>query len=136
MTLYAILFALAAMGINETVYLVRKRLAQTAPVCPIGDNCEVVLTSKHSNMFLVPLDVLGLIFYVTVALISSFAVVGIGSSSFLWIAVRVLVGAGAVMSLFFTYLQWRVIRAWCFWCLSSAFTVWTMGVIIVLSKLL
>lgn len=136
MTLYAILFALAAMGINETVYLIRKRLAQSAPVCPIGDNCEVVLTSKQSNMFLVPLDVLGLIFYVTIALISSFAVIGIGPSAFFGNAVRILVGAGAVMSLFFTYLQWRVIRAWCFWCLSSAFTVWSMGIIIVLSKLL
>lgn len=136
MTLYAILFALAAMGINETVYLIRKRLAQSAPVCPIGDSCEVVLSSKQSKMFLVPFDVLGLVFYTTVALISSFAVVGIGPVAFWAVSVKTLVVLGGVFSLFFTYLQWRVIRAWCFWCLSSAITVWTMGVIIVLSKLL
>ncbi len=136
MTLYAALFALAIMGINETTYLIRKRLAQSAPVCPIGEDCEKVLTSEHSKIFVLPLDLWGLFFYGVIALACSLAVIGVGDATRWSIAIESAVAIGALLSVFFTYLQWRIIRAWCFWCLTSAFTVWTMGVIILLSKVL
>lgn len=136
MNLYAALFALAVMGINETTYLVRKRFAQMAPVCPIGGDCEKVLMSEHSKIFILPLDIWGLIFYSTVAISCSLAVIGIGQAAFWQLVIELLLAFGAALSLFFTYLQWQVIRAWCFWCLTSAFTVWTMGAILLLSKIL
>lgn len=136
MTLYAALFALAVIGINDTLYLIRKRTAKEMPVCLIGDECDKVLTSKHKNIFVIPLDILGLLFYATIAISCAAAVIGIGNPAFWEFFINSIIALGGILSLFFTYLQWKVIRAWCFWCLTSAFTVWTMGAIIVLSKVI
>lgn len=136
MTIYAAVFALAIMGVNDTTYLIRKRLAAAMPVCPIGDDCDKVLESKQKNILVLPLDIWGLLFYSTVALSCALAAIGVGPVAFWDSFIGSIVGLGAILSLFFTYLQWRVIKAWCFWCLTSAFTVWTMGAIIVLSKVI
>lgn len=136
MTSYALLFTLSAIGISETVYLIRKRIAEEKPICPIGDNCTLVLTSKYNKIFIIPNDILGLLFYITASFISAFLVIGV-EPLVLWDFIfKLSVAFGALLSLLFTYLQWRVIRAWCFWCLMSAFTIWLMGIIIIISNLI
>lgn len=130
MTSYALLFTLAAIGISETAYLIRKRIALEKPICPIGEDCALVLNSKYNKIFNVPNDVLGLVFYVIVSIISSFLVIGVEPLAFWSFILKLSVALGALLSLLFTYLQWRVIRAWCFWCLMSAFTIWLMAIII------
>lgn len=135
MTTFALLFTLAAIGISETVYLIRTRIAAEQPVCPIGEGCATVLTSKYSKIFLIPNDILGLMAYITISIIAGFLVIGINVS--LWsLVIKILVGSASLVSLFFTYLQWREIRAWCFWCLMSAFTIWLMALIIILSAII
>ncbi len=136
MTSYALLFTLSAIGISETVYLIRKRIASEKPVCPIGGGCALVLTSKYNKIFIVPNDVLGLLFYIAASFISAFLVIGVEPLAFWDFILKLSVAFGAILSLFFTYLQWRVIHAWCFWCLMSAFTIWFMGSIILLSSLI
>ena len=136
MTSYALLFTLSAIGISETVYLIRKRIASEKPVCPIGSGCVLVLTNKYNKVFIVPNDILGLLFYVAASFISAFLVIGIEPLAFWSFIIKLSITLGALLSLFFTYLQWRVIRAWCFWCLMSAFTIWLMGIIIVISNLI
>lgn len=134
MTSFALLFTLAAIGISETSYLIRKRIALERPVCPIGGNCVTVLNSRWSRMFLVPNDVLGLLFYVSVSFLSAFLVIGLEPISFWQSIMKASVLFGSVFSAFLFYLQWKVIRAWCFWCVMSAITIWLMGLIILLSK--
>lgn len=134
MTSYALLFTLAAIGISETVYLIRKRIASEKPFCPIGDSCAMVLTSKYSKMFIIPNDVLGLLTYIIISFIAAFLVIGVEPIFFWNFALKILVAVASFMSIFFTYLQWRVIKAWCFWCLMSAFTIWLMGSIILISN--
>lgn len=133
MTAFALLFTLSAIGISETVYLIRKRIASERPVCLIGEDCTRVLTSKYNKLFIIPNDVLGLLFYITASFISSFLVIGIEPLAFWSVVFKLSVAGGALLSLFFTYLQWGVIRAWCFWCLMSACTIWLMGIIIIVS---
>lgn len=133
MTAFALLFTLSALGISDTVYLIRKRIASERPVCPIGESCTAVLGSKYNKLLIVPNDVLGLVFYVFVCVVAALLVVGAGPALFLKFIFQLAVVIGALLSVFFTYLQWKVIRAWCFWCLMSAFTVWFMGVIILVS---
>lgn len=133
MTSFALLFTLSAIGISETVYLIRKRTAWEKPVCPIGGGCAAVLTSKYSKMLIVPNDVLGLFSYVVISFVTAFLVIGV-QPMLLWnFALKTLVAIASLLSLFFTYLQWRIIHAWCFWCLMSAFTIWLMGIIILIS---
>lgn len=109
MTALALLFTLSAIGISETVYLIRKRLASEKPLCPIGENCALVLTSKYGRLFIAPNDVLGLLFYVAVSFISAFLVIGV-EPLFLWdFIIKISVAFGSLLSLLLTYLQWRVI---------------------------
>lgn len=136
MTPLALLFTIAAIGISETVYLIKTRMRFEKPVCPIGENCAVVLTSTYSRLFLMPNDMWGLLFYIVSALIAAFLVIGIEPLVFWYVVLKIAVAISALFSLFLTYLQWRVIRAWCFWCLMSAFTVWLMGGIIIVFDLL
>lgn len=135
MTPHALLFTLAAIGISETVYLIRQRRAHEQPVCVIGESCLEVLTSRYSKLFGVPNDVLGLAFYVAVAVLTALLVIGVDPLVRWETIVELLILGGAVMSGVLMYLQWQVIRAWCFWCVMSAATVFLMALIVVTSEL-
>jgi len=133
MTSLALLFTLSAIGISETMYLIRKRIAFEKPICPIGEDCAVVLESKYSKLFIIPNDVLGLLSYILIALASALLVIGV-EPLFLWnIVLIIMVIITSIASVFFTYLQWRVLHAWCFWCLMSALTIWLMAIIMLAS---
>ncbi|MEK9175427.1 MAG: vitamin K epoxide reductase family protein [Patescibacteria group bacterium] len=136
MTVFALLFTLSAIGISETVYLIRKRIALEKPICLIGEDCLTVLTSKYNKIFFVHNDILGLLCYIIISLVAAFLVIEV-RPMWLWIiSIKVLVGIASIVSLFFTYLQWKIIKAWCFWCLMSATTLWVIGVIILLSAII
>lgn len=134
MTAYALLFTLSAIGISEAVYLIRQRKAGQRPICVIGEECHLVLESKYNRILgIVHNDVLGLILYIFIAFITAFLVIGI-EPIFLWNRIaQISILAGTATSLFLIYIQWRIIKVWCFWCLMSAFTVFMMAFIILLS---
>lgn len=125
----ALLFTLAAIGISEAVYLVRQRLTARVPVCPLGESCLAVLKSNYNHLLGVPNDVLGLIFYVLSAVLFALLVIGVGPVIWwIWI-VRLALAGAFLMSLVFVFIQWRIIKAWCFWCLMSALTISAMTLI-------
>lgn len=136
MTPHALLFTLAAIGISETAYLIRKRKMAEKPICFLGENCLAVLNSRYNKIFLfVHNDIAGFLFYIAASIITAFLVIGI-EPLFVWeMLVKKMIFAGVLLSLFFIYLQWKVIRAWCFWCLMSAFTIFSMAFIVVVSNL-
>ena len=136
MTAHALLFTLAAIGISETVYLIRKKIVHERPVCILGEECNKVLESKHNSIFGIPNYYLGLLFYIILSFITAFLVIGV-EPLIVWERIaEILIAGAAVMSLYLIYLQWRVIRAWCFWCLMSAFTVFVMAIIVLTSELI
>lgn len=130
MTSDALLFTLSALGISETVYLIKTRFLSQKPVCVVGEDCLKVLESKYSKIFIIPNDVLGLLFYIASSFIAAFLVIEIAPLQFWVQAITILVALGSVISVFFVYLQFKVIKAWCFWCLMSAGTIWLMGIIL------
>lgn len=137
MTAHALLFTLAAIGISETAYLIRKRKASEKPVCVLGEECGLVLQSKYNSIFyLIHNDVLGFIFYIVISFITGFLVIGVAPVAFWGNIAKLIIGAGTLISLLFIYLQWRVIRAWCFWCIMSAMTIFGMQLILLLSNLI
>jgi uncharacterized membrane protein len=136
MTALALLFTLSALGISETVYLIRKRRALQAPVCLIGEDCVKVLTSRYRRLFGVSNDILGFLFYVLISFLAAFLVIGVQPLELWGNLFKIAVALGSLISLFLVYLQWRVIQAWCFWCLMSASTIWLMAFIIRVSSAL
>lgn len=135
MTFQVLLFTLAAIGISETVYLIKKRWSSQKPVCPLGENCAKVLDSQYNKIFLIHNDVVGLVFYVTIAFMTALLVIGVEPVFWWENLAKVLIGVGALFSGFLTFLQWRVIEAWCFWCLMSVATVWAMAGIVIVADL-
>ena len=134
MTTLALIFTLAAIGISETVYLIRQRVSAQKVSCPINGECERVLNSKYNKIFIIPNDILGLLAYLVIAVMAAFLVIGIEPVVFWNLVIKILVTIASLASVFFTYLQWRVIRVWCFWCLMSAGTIWLMGVILLINN--
>src|SRR4030043_1106625 len=133
MAVYAILLILSVMGAGETVYLIKKRKDKKGPVCFLGEDCQKVLESKHNKTLGVYNDILGLSFYITVFSISVLLTAGEAKNQELWgILIKIIIFGGALLSLYFTYIQWRVIKEWCFWCVASAFITFLMAVIILL----
>lgn len=132
MTSHALFFTLSAIGISETAYLVRQRIANKKPVCFLTKDCHKVLESKYKKLFGIHNDLVGLLFYVILAFLASFLVIEM-RPLFLWhLLAQVMILGGTIMSIFFIYLQSRVIRAWCFWCLMSATTIFLMAIILII----
>lgn len=132
MTVFVLLFTLAAIGIAETTYLIRSRHAAEKPVCIIGSDCHVVLTSKYNKIFFIHNDVAGLIFYLVAAFLTALLFLEVGYADLITNLFAIMLVGASIMSLGLVFLQWRVIKAWCFWCLSSAGTVWLMTLILTL----
>ncbi|MCR4312154.1 MAG: hypothetical protein NUV56_02605, partial [Candidatus Uhrbacteria bacterium] len=132
MTAFAFLFTLAAIGMAETSYLIKQRRSGEHAVCVIGKGCSDVLESKYNQFFGLYNDVLGFIFYCVMAGISASVVIGLYSSALLSKLAFLALAGATLMTLRFIYLQWRVIRVWCFWCLMSALVIGLMDLIVIL----
>lgn len=135
MTPHALLFTLACIGISEVVYLIRKKMADEKPFCVLGETCLTVLNSKYSKTLGIPNEYLGLFFYVAVSVITAFLVIGVEPLNIWETLVRVMIYSGAAMSCYFIFLQWQVLKAWCFWCVMSAMTIFLMTIIVLVSTL-
>lgn len=111
----------AAIGIVDTAYLSYARLTQDALSCNILDGCNVVALSPYSLLFgVVPLSYLGFFFYLGIFVFS--AALLYNTSLVVRRALLTFATLGAASSLYFVYLQWFVIKAFCIYCLISATT--------------
>ena len=122
---------LSLIGLFVALYLTAHALGWTGPlVCGIGE-CETVQGSKWAKVGSVPVAMIGLLGYVALLVL---AVLGIQPGRRRSRAIGTLLLAGATVgfafSVWLTYLEAFVIRAWCQWCVSSAFL---MTVILVAS---
>ncbi len=131
---YLVILAVSLVGVAETLYLIHKRRLADHPICPIGGRCNVVLSSKYNKTLGVHNDIAGLVFYLFFVILAALFL--FEHQFVLAYQNIILTAAGAVlivatlMSLGFIYLQWRVIKAWCFWCLMSAGTVFLLDLVI------
>jgi uncharacterized membrane protein len=136
LTPHALLFTLAAIGISESAYLIRKRRAAETPVCPIGKGCETVLNSKYNRLFLgIHNDLAGMAMYLVLSVLTALLVIMDQSPLWAPLGVAILLAGATLTSVLLVYLQWRVIRVWCFWCLMSAATIGLMDLIVLTAQL-
>ncbi|HAS84955.1 MAG TPA: hypothetical protein DCS23_02715 [Candidatus Yonathbacteria bacterium] len=125
MDINLILFILSLVGVAESLYLNYECRRHRTPVCLIGNQCDIVWNSPYSKTFGVSNEILGLIYYLTLAVVE-WTIFSGGISELMIIGEYVILFGGALMSCYFFYIQWRLIKAWCFWCTLSAVIVWVM----------
>ncbi len=111
------------LGAANAGYLTWKHYAhKNKPlICPLNHDCSVVTESKWSHFFGIRNEILGLFFFI------GMFVLGLGVLFFpRWlqtIPLLLLIGSGigVVFSAFLVFVQAKIIKEYCFYCLVSAF---------------
>lgn len=85
----------------------------------MGDSCHVVLESRYNHLLGVHNDLAGLMFYFGVLLILLALRFNVGPVDFILMTLEFMTAFAALMSVVFTLIQWRILKAWCFWCTIS-----------------
>jgi uncharacterized membrane protein len=117
------IFALAGFGFWVAWYIHKHKKPKANPlVCPLKFDCETVVHSDYSKFFGIPVEILGMVYYIFIA----FSYLGLIFMPHT--LPNVLVGSLATLSmiafLFSVYLicvQIFIIKKGCFWCFVSAF---------------
>ncbi len=115
-----VLVGAAFLGLIDSAYLGINSLQGVIVPCEITSGCEQVLTSSYSHLFGVSISWFGFCFYGLVAasaLLSLF-----GFPHFLRVSMATSVLA-FIVTLYLLYVQAFVLKAFCQYCLVSAFLV-------------
>ncbi len=119
---------LGILGIFVSGYLIKGRIKKKSAVCPIGDegSCEKVLESKWNSILGIKNDLIGFIFY--------WIIIGFGLALYfisnyqnlfityekLIVLIKLITGIGFLFSMILTFIQIRIIKEYCFYCLISS----------------
>ena len=116
--MFTIFIVIILLGVLNTIYLSYHNLRGTMVYClGLPDEwCERVQKSKYSKTFGVPNPFLGL-GMLLVILVLAFSYHLEYSSLY---PLQALISFGFLFSLYFVYIQAKVIKAYCTWCIVSA----------------
>lgn len=130
MTTYYLLLILELVGLLIAVYLFWERKRKKSPVCIIGQDCDRVLGSEYSTLFGIHNDVMGMLFYLGMLTLVILLRFELGPVDLLLTALKVMAGGGAVMAIVLMFIQWKVLKKWCFWCIISNVNTWIIAYIV------
>lgn len=119
-----VIAVLSLVGLFVALYLLANKLGLTGPmVCGIGE-CATVQASKWSMIGPVPVSALGVGGYIALLAAALFGLQPAGLRSRAVSGLLVALSTVALaFSVWLTYLEAFVIRAWCQWCVISAILV-------------
>jgi uncharacterized membrane protein len=113
---------LSLVGFLLASYIHRKKKSKKKLICPMRSNCDTVIHSDYSQIVGIPVEALGMTYYIFTGLVYSILfLLGIWSTP---IAI-ILIGISACSVLFSIYLvsiQAFILHHFCMWCTSSAIT--------------
>ena len=127
--LYRAALVLVLLGIAVAAYLTYVHYAGIEPACSTG-GCEVVQTSEWSDIYGMPVALLGLIGYSMILL----SLVALRGEAQLFVSAALSL-VGFLYSGYLTYQELFSIRAICQWCVASA-VLMTLLAIVTLWRLL
>ena len=114
------MMAVSFLGFIDASYLTAKHYMGTALTCALFEGCDVVTTSKYSEVLGVPVSLVGSVYYLSVFI---FVAYYLDSQKLRSLALAAYASmAGFAASLGFIYIQVFVLKALCIYCLFSALT--------------
>lgn len=119
MTIHStLLYAVAGVGLVDTLYLSYHAITKTDVACWFFPKewCKKVQYSKYSRTFGIPNPYLGLLMYVAIFGFTYLTSLGQMAS---WVVPAIVI-FGFAFSMYFTFIQTFVLRAFCTWCVVSA----------------
>lgn len=128
MTALNILYICGVIGVLDTLYLIYHKLRGTEVTCIFFPKewCYKVQHSPQSKTFGIPNSMAGFVMYVLILAFTYYFSMGV--TSFLW--VKYIVTFGFLFSMYFTYVQAFVLRAFCTWCVVSALNFTVMAYVV------
>jgi dihydroorotate dehydrogenase subfamily 2 len=123
--LYFVLLLLAVAGLVDASYLTYEHYANAIPPCtvnkflPFSTDCGLVLRSSYSVMLGIPVAVLGFIHYLILTLAIGLAITTNKKHWWFWVFFQTAIGA--IMSVYFMFVQFYLIKSFCVYCTLSAF---------------
>jgi uncharacterized membrane protein len=125
---------LAAIGMFSAAYLTYTKLARTNILCvqTKGFDCDLVNASNFSQIYGIPIAVLGLLAYitiVTVILLETRMRILKANGPLLLFGISL---AGTLYSAYLSYLEAFVLKAWCQYCLISALSMTAIFVLAII----
>ncbi len=109
----------AFLGFLDATYLTILHYQNIIPPCSLTSGCERVLTSPYSQIGIVPVSLLGSIFFLTIIVLS---IIILQSKKSHFSLQKALLGSaliGFLVSLGFFLIQLLILRAFCPYCLTS-----------------
>lgn len=113
----ATLIVLSIIGIINAGAITNKRLKKQKLVCPINDDCEKVVSSKWSRMFLVKNDILGIFYYIFMLIITLYFFF----TESIIAGTKIISGLALIFSIFLVFVQAKILKEYCFYCLVASF---------------
>lgn len=110
-------FALALLGLFDSLYLLWVYTSPSIPMVCLGGGCDTVRASHYSHILGVPVPVYGVVFYLVLAAMLFFATRATRP------VLLSVAGVGVAVSAVLTGLEAFVIHAWCLWCVIQALAV-------------
>lgn len=111
---------LSVLGFADSTYLAISRYLDGPPLCFIVTGCDAVLGSAYASIAGIPVAHLGVFYYLSLFFLFA-AYLDLQKENILLFASRFAL-LGFLATMWFLYLQSFVIRAWCIYCLVSAFS--------------
>ncbi len=122
--------ALCGLGIYVAGYLVTKRFTGGSLACTRWAQCDVVNNSVYSQIYGMPVSVIGLAGYVVLLVLALAAVWTTGRTQWQLLLLGLLLSlVGVGFSAYLTYLEIYVIEALCAWCLASAVIITLLAIV-------
>jgi uncharacterized membrane protein len=118
---YAFIAFAAAGGFGVALYIFHTKKHKHQLVCPVGSNCNVVMTSQYSKFLGVSLEYWGMFYYSVIFVTYVILIFAPHLLSELFLSGLIMLTVGAFLfSLYLLFVQAFILRQWCIWCLLSA----------------
>lgn len=118
---YAFIAFAAAGGFGVSLYIYYTKKHHKQLVCPVGSDCNAVVTSRYAKFLGVPLEYLGMFYYATI--FSAYVVLIFAShliSEPFLSGLIILTAAAFFFAVYLLFAQAFLLRKWCIWCILSA----------------
>ncbi len=117
-------FALALLGLFDSLYLSWVYVSPSHPLVCLGTGCDVVRASRYAHLFGYPTPIFGVLLYAVLALLF-FAEPLVAPRAGVWLRrlITLAAAAGFVVALWLTGIEAFVLHAWCAWCLTQAIAI-------------
>jgi uncharacterized membrane protein len=124
-------FILSFLGFLDTVYLTITHYKNVIPPCSIAHGCEKVLTSQFSTIAGIPIQIPGIIFYISL-IILLLLFLQTRNRLFFYLLTGIVI-SGLIVSIALFSLQAFVIHAFCQYCLASEVIILLLFILLLFS---